>query len=65
MVEEWEIDTQQGKQFRGLTSELYRPDRRFPAKLVPTFEDRRCHVVSVKDPFCRILGCLDRRMLLT
>jgi hypothetical protein len=25
-------------------------DRRFSAKLVPTFADRRCHVVSVTDP---------------
>jgi hypothetical protein len=30
--------------------ELYRQsDRRLSAKLVPTFEDRRCHVVSVTD----------------
>jgi hypothetical protein len=42
-------------------SEVYRPsDRRFPAKLVPTFTDRRCHVVSVTDPCDRILGFLDR-----
>jgi hypothetical protein len=33
------------------TSELYRPsDRRLLAKLVPTFADRGCHVVSVTDP---------------
>jgi hypothetical protein len=32
-------------------SELYRPsDRRMSAKLVQTFEDRRCHVVNVMDP---------------
>jgi hypothetical protein len=32
--------------------ELYRPtDRRLSAKLVPTFTDRGCHVVSVTDPF--------------
>jgi hypothetical protein len=37
-------------------SELYQPsDSRLSAKLVPTFEDRRCHVVSVTDPYCRIL----------
>jgi hypothetical protein len=36
--------------------ELYQPsDRRLSAKLVPTFEDRRCHVVSVTDPYGRIL----------
>jgi hypothetical protein len=35
-------------------SELYRPsDRRL---LVPTFADRVCHVVSVTDPYGRILG---------
>jgi hypothetical protein len=43
------------------TSELYRPsDRRLSAKLVKTFADRRCHVVSVTDPYSRILGFLDR-----
>jgi hypothetical protein len=40
-------------------SELYRPsDRRLPAKLMPTFADRRWHVVSVTDPYCRIVGFL-------
>jgi hypothetical protein len=43
------------------TSELYRPiDRRLSAKWLPTFADRGCHVVSVTDPYCRILGFLDR-----
>jgi hypothetical protein len=43
------------------TSELYRPnDRRFSAKLMRTFEDRGCHVVSATDLYCRILGFLDR-----
>jgi hypothetical protein len=33
------------------TSGPYRPsDRRLLAKLVPTFADRGCHVVSVTDP---------------
>jgi hypothetical protein len=42
--------------------ELYWPsDRRLSAKLVPTFADRGCHVVSVTDPFGRVLGFLDRR----
>jgi hypothetical protein len=42
-------------------SELYRPsDRRVSAKLVPTFADRGCHVVRVTDPYCPILGFLDR-----
>jgi hypothetical protein len=37
-------------------SELYRPsDRRLLAKLVPTFADRGCQVVSMTDPNGRIL----------
>jgi hypothetical protein len=44
-----------------LQSELYRPcDRRLSAKLVPTFTDTGCHVVSATDPYGRILGFLDR-----
>jgi hypothetical protein len=35
-------------------------DRRLAAKLVPNFADRGCHVVSVTDPYGRILGFLDR-----
>jgi hypothetical protein len=42
-------------------SELYRHGkRRLPAKLVPNFADRGCHVVIVADPYGRILGFLDR-----
>jgi hypothetical protein len=42
-------------------SELYRPsDRRLSAKLLPNFADRGCHVVSVTDPYGRILRFLDR-----
>jgi hypothetical protein len=42
-------------------NELYRPsDRRLSAKLVPTFADRGCHVVSVTDPYGCILGFLYR-----
>jgi hypothetical protein len=42
-------------------SELYRPSyRRLSAKWLPTFADKRCHVVSVTDPYGRILGFLDR-----
>jgi hypothetical protein len=42
-------------------SELYRlSDRHLSAKWLPTFADRRCHVVSVTDPYGRILGFLDR-----
>jgi hypothetical protein len=42
-------------------SELYRPsDCRLSAKLLPTFADRGCHVVSVTDPYVRIIAFLDR-----
>jgi hypothetical protein len=42
-------------------SELYRPSgSRLSAKLVLTFADIGCHVVSVTDPYCRILGFLHR-----
>jgi hypothetical protein len=42
-------------------SELYWPsDRRLSAKLVPTFADRGCRMVSTTDPHGRILGFLDR-----
>jgi hypothetical protein len=42
-------------------SELYRPsDRRLSVKLVPAFLDRGCHMISVTDPYGRILGFLDR-----
>jgi hypothetical protein len=38
-------------------SKLYRPShRRLSAKLVPNFVDRGCQVVSMTDPYCRILG---------
>jgi hypothetical protein len=42
-------------------SELHRPsDSRFSAKWLPTFEDKGCQVVSVTDPYGRILDFLDR-----
>jgi hypothetical protein len=42
-------------------SELYRTsDRRLSSKVVPTLADRGSYVVSVTDPYCRILGFLDR-----
>jgi hypothetical protein len=42
-------------------SELYRPnDSRLSAKLVSTFADKGCYVVSVTEPYGRILGFLDR-----
>jgi hypothetical protein len=42
-------------------SELYRPsDRRLLAKLVPTFADTECRMVSATDSHGRILRFLDR-----
>jgi hypothetical protein len=42
-------------------SELYRPsDRLLSAKWLPTLANRGCQVVSVTDPYGRILGFLDR-----
>jgi hypothetical protein len=42
-------------------SELYRPsDRCLSAKWLPTFADTGCHVVSMTDPYGRILGFLGR-----
>jgi hypothetical protein len=35
-------------------------DRRLSAKLVSTFANKGWHVVSVTDPFGRVLGFLDR-----
>jgi hypothetical protein len=47
------------------TSKLYRPsDRHLLTKLVPTFVDSVCHVVSVTDPYGRILDFLDRPVII-
>jgi hypothetical protein len=55
------ITSKKQSQWPKSASELYRPsDRRLSAKLVLTFADRWCHVVSVTGPYCRILGFLDR-----
>jgi hypothetical protein len=44
-----------------LVRELYLPsDRRLSAKLVPTFADRGCCVVTATDPHARILDFIDR-----
>jgi hypothetical protein len=51
------------KKYRGLSpkNELYRPSgSRLSAKLVPTFTDSECRVVSTTDPHGRILDFLDR-----
>jgi hypothetical protein len=43
-------------------SEQYRPSNRYlSAKLVSTFADRQCHVISVTNPYSRIIGFLDRQ----
>jgi hypothetical protein len=45
-------------------SELYRPNgRRLSVKGLPTFAYRRWHVISVTDPYVRILDFLGRRPL--
>jgi CBS-domain-containing membrane protein len=42
-------------------SKLYQlSDHRLSAKLVPTFADRGCHMVSVTDPYGRVVEFLDR-----
>jgi hypothetical protein len=54
---------QKQTQWSESASELYRrSDRRLSAKWLPTFADRGCHVVSVTDPYGRILGFLERRL---
>jgi hypothetical protein len=41
-------------------SELYRlSDRRLSAKLVPTFADGECYMMSTTDPYCLILDFLN------
>jgi hypothetical protein len=47
------------KNLRGLSPQANYTDRRLSAKLVPTFADRGCHVVSAPNPHGRILGFLD------
>jgi hypothetical protein len=38
-------------------------DRHLSAKLVPTFADRRCHIVSATDPHGHIFCFLDREII--
>jgi hypothetical protein len=45
---------------RGLNPWANYSDQRLSTKLVPTFADRECHVVSLTNPYGRILGFLDR-----
>jgi hypothetical protein len=46
-------------ELRGLSSRANDPDRRLLAKLVPTFADRGCHVISVTNPYAHNLGFID------
>jgi hypothetical protein len=48
------------KKLRGLSPRANYTDRRLLVKLVPTFTDRGCDVVSVTDPYGRIDAFLDR-----
>jgi hypothetical protein len=57
------IKTNKKSKLRGLSPQanIYRQsDRRMSAKLVSTFADRGCRMVSATDPHGRILGFLDR-----
>jgi hypothetical protein len=55
------IQTHKKTPWPQFANELYRPsDRRLSAKLVPTFADRGCNVVSMTDSHGRILDLLDR-----
>jgi hypothetical protein len=57
---------QKKNQWYESASKAYRPsDRRLSGNWLPTFADRGCHVVSVTDPYGRILGFLDRRRYLS
>jgi hypothetical protein len=63
-VQSWGEITSGGKKktpWSESASEPYRPsDLRLSAKWLPTFADRGCYMVSVTDPYGRILGFLDR-----
>jgi hypothetical protein len=49
------------KKLHGLSPRAnYTDYHRLSAKLVPSFADTGCHVVSVTDPYVLILGFLDR-----
>jgi hypothetical protein len=55
------LSTQVWYQHKACATHFERPsDSRLSAKLLPTFADRGCRVVSVKDPYGSVLGFLDR-----
>jgi hypothetical protein len=57
----WRIASETKTPWPQHSNELYRPSvHRLSAKLVPTFADRGCHVVSVTDSYGRIVCFLDR-----
>jgi hypothetical protein len=59
LVDERQADSEkEQKKTSGLSP--WASDCRLSAKLVPTFADRGCHVVSVTDPPDHIFGFLDR-----
>jgi hypothetical protein len=57
-VQWFEIQTK--TKFCGLSPRAKSSGRRLSAKLMPIFVDKRCHVISMADPYGRILGFLDR-----
>jgi hypothetical protein len=59
-VEQTRISTKQTNNVVWSASELYRPCDRHLAKLLPTFADRGCHMISVTGPYGRIIDFLDR-----
>jgi CBS-domain-containing membrane protein len=58
-ISDW-VNTKTKTKLRVLSPRTDYTDRRLSTKLVPTFAERGCHVVSVTDPYGRILGFLDR-----
>jgi hypothetical protein len=56
------VNTGNGNKLRGVSPRTNYTDHSLSAKLVPTFADRGCLVVSVTDPYCRILAFLDHPM---
>jgi CBS-domain-containing membrane protein len=61
LQENMEMGKHKKTKLRGLSRRANYTDRATAAcRLVPTFADRGCHVVSVMDPYGRILGFLGR-----
>jgi hypothetical protein len=61
LIPKYKCEEVKNTQWPQAASKLYRPsDSRLSAKLVSTFADIGCHVVSMTDPYGRILAFLDR-----